>query len=246
MTMDRPCPIVFDLDGTLIDSAPDIHACVNAVLRQHQIAPLPLARVRSFIGGGVELLWTRIIAACGIEPVHRPALIAAFMARYHDATALTRMFADVLPVLGQLADAGHPLGICTNKPMGPTRTVLDHFGLARLFPVVVAGDSLAERKPHPAPLRLALEQLGAGGARPEALFVGDSGYDAHCAAALPVPFLLYTGGYLQEPLSELPHDAAFDRFEALPGLVAGLVAGMAGRLDSGPDVGMAAGRGPVA
>ncbi|MGC5098467.1 hypothetical protein ACPXA0_26055, partial [Escherichia coli] len=82
--------------GTLIDSAPDIHACVNAVLRQHQIAPLPLARVRSFIGGGVELLWTRIIAACGIEPVHRPALIAAFMARYHDATALTRLFPGVI------------------------------------------------------------------------------------------------------------------------------------------------------
>ncbi|WP_231559056.1 HAD hydrolase-like protein [Paracoccus sp. PAMC 22219] len=168
MTMDRPCPIVFDLDGTLIDSAPDIHACVNAVLRQYQIAPLPLARVRSFIGGGVELLWTRIIAACGIEPVHRPALIAAFMARYHDATALTRMFPGVIEAVGQLADAGHPLGICTNKPMGPTRSVLQHFGLDRLFPVVVGGDSLPQRKPDPAPLRLALQMLGVEGNAPRA------------------------------------------------------------------------------
>ena len=61
-----PCPIVFDLDGTLIDSAPDIHACVNAVLRQNRLAPLGQDRVRSFIGGGVDLLWTRIIAALRI------------------------------------------------------------------------------------------------------------------------------------------------------------------------------------
>lgn len=249
LTVRHPCPIVFDLDGTLIDSAPDIHACINAVLRQHDVASLSLARVRSFIGGGVELLWTRVIAACGIDPVHRPALIAAFMARYHDATALTRLFPGVLPVLGQLADAGHPLGICTNKPMGPTRTVLAHFGLARLFPVVIAGDSLAQRKPHPAPLRLALDQLGATGTRPQALFVGDSGYDAHCAAALPVPFLLYAGGYLQEPLAELPHDAAFARFEELPRLVADHVVGLEADMRSGPGdgpaAGMADGRGPA-
>lgn len=219
MTMDRPCPIVFDLDGTLIDSAPDIHACVNAVLRQHQIAPLPLARVRSFIGGGVELLWTRIIAACGIEPVHRPALIAAFMARYHDATALTRLFPGVIEAVGRLADAGHPLGICTNKPMGPTRSVLQHFALDRLFSVVVGGDSLPQRKPDPAPLRLALQMLGVEGNAPRALYVGDSEFDANCAAAVPVPFLIYSGGYRMTPIADLPHHAAFDRFDDLPGLV---------------------------
>ncbi|WP_405405616.1 phosphoglycolate phosphatase [Paracoccus sp. Ld10] len=218
--MDTPCPIIFDLDGTLIDSAPDIHACVNAVLRQHQVPPLPLARVRSFIGGGVELLWTRIIAACGIEPAHRPALIAAFMARYHDATALTRLFPGVVEALGKLADAGHPLGICTNKPMGPTRVVLEHFGLASLFPVVVGGDSLPQRKPDPAPLRLALQLLGIEGDAPRALYVGDSEFDAHCAAAVPVPFLIYSGGYRMTPIADLPHRAAFDHFENLPGLVA--------------------------
>lgn len=222
--MHEPCPIVFDLDGTLIDSAPDIHACVNAVLRDHDVPLLPLARVRSFIGGGVELLWTRVIAACSIDPVHRPMLIAAFMARYHDATSLTRLFPGVIEALGQLAEAGHPLGLCTNKPMAPTRVVLEHFGLSQLLPVVVGGDTLPQRKPDPAPLRLALAQLGATGDHPRALYVGDSEFDAHCAASVPVPFLIYSGGYRMTPIADLPHQAVFDHFEDLTGLVAGAVA----------------------
>ncbi|QBX34548.1 phosphoglycolate phosphatase [Paracoccus liaowanqingii] len=217
--MTRPCPIVFDLDGTLIDSAPDIHACVNAVLREHGLPLLTLDRVRSFVGGGVEVLWTRVMAACAIDPVQRPALIAAFMTRYHDATALTRLYPGALEALGLLADAGHPLGLCTNKPMAPTRVVLEHFGLSRLLPVVVGGDSLPQRKPDPAPLRLALAQLGATGDRPRALYVGDSEFDAHCAAAVPVPFLIYSQGYRMTPIADLPHQAVFDRFDQLPGLI---------------------------
>ena len=218
------CPIIFDLDGTLIDSAPDIHACVNAVLRQHQVPPLPLPRVRSFIGGGVELLWSRIIAACQIDPVHRPTLIAGFMARYHDATALTRVFPGVVEALGALADAGHPLGICTNKPLVPTRHVLEHFGLAHLLPVVIGGDSLPQRKPDPAPLRLAFQQFGCDPAAPRGLFVGDSEFDAHCAAAVPVPLLLYSGGYRMTAIEDLPHQAVFDRFDQLPDLVGAAIA----------------------
>lgn len=220
MTMARPCPIVFDLDGTLIDSAPDIHACVNAVLRQYHVAPLPLPRVRSFIGGGVELLWSRVMAACRIDPAHRSELVAAFMARYHDATAMTRLFPGVTEALGHLADLGHPMGICTNKPMAPTRHILNHFGLARIFPVVVGGDTLPQRKPDPAPLRLALSQLGADGDRPHAIYVGDSEFDASCAAAVPVPFLIYSAGYRMTPIAQLPHHAAFDHFDGLAGLVA--------------------------
>ena len=140
-----PCPVIFDLDGTLIDSAPDIHACVNAVLRQNGIAPLSLDRVRSFVGGGVDMLWTKIIAALRIDPAHKSDLIASFMARYHHGTALTQLFPGVVEALGTLADRGHPLGICTNKPLGPTLAILDHFGMAALFAHVIGGDSLPEK-----------------------------------------------------------------------------------------------------
>lgn len=215
MSSSGPCPIVFDLDGTLIDSAPDIHACVNTVLRSHDIPLLSLQRVRSFIGGGVELLWTRIMGATRVDPVHRPILIAAFMARYHDATALTRVFPGAIEALGQLADAGHPLGICTNKPAGPTTMILDHFGLSPLVSAVICGDSLPQKKPHPAPLIAAFDRLG--GQR--GIFVGDSEFDAHCAAAVPVPFLLFSGGYRMTPIHELPHLAAFDEFSRLPTLI---------------------------
>lgn len=214
-----PCPVVFDLDGTLIDSAPDIHACVNAVLRQNGQDALTLDRVRSFVGGGVDMLWMHIIAALRLDPAAKSDLIASFMSRYHEATALTRLFPGAAEALGLLADRGYPLGICTNKPLGPTRAILDHFGIAHLFGQIVGGDSLPQRKPDPAPLRAALQGLGADPLHPRAVYVGDSEFDASCAAAVPVPFLLYTRGYRRSPVQDLPHRAAFDDFAALPGLV---------------------------
>ncbi|RMC32988.1 phosphoglycolate phosphatase [Paracoccus alkanivorans] len=214
-----PCPVVFDLDGTLIDSAPDIHACVNAVLREFHVPPLTLDQVRSFIGGGVELLWKKIVAATHTDPGKQQDMLAAFMARYHTATSLTRLFPNVEETLGILADRGHPLGICTNKPLRPTEAILDHFGIRALFGHIIGGDSLAEKKPDPAPLRAALAGLGAHPEAPQAVFVGDSEFDAACAAAVPVPFVIYSHGYRQTPIDQLPHLAAFDDFTALLGLI---------------------------
>ncbi len=214
-----PCPIVFDLDGTLIDSAPDIHACVNAALREHGYGPLSLHQVRGFIGGGVDLLWQRIGAALRIDPVDKRDVMASFMARYQVATTLTRMFPGVPETLGLLADRGHPLGICTNKPMSATRHVLAHFGIETLFGAVIGGDSLPSRKPDPAPLRACLAGLGAHPERPEAILVGDSEFDAQCAAAAGVPLMLFTGGYRGGRIEDLPHLVAFGDFAALPGLI---------------------------
>lgn len=214
-----PCPVVFDLDGTLIDSAPDIHACVNTVLHEYRIAPLSLDRVRSFIGGGVEILWQKVTRATEADPALMRDMLASFMTRYHSATSLTRLFPNVEEALGALADRGHPLGICTNKPLGPTKAILDHFGIGHLFGQIVGGDSLPEKKPHPAPLRTALTGLGAHPEKPAALYVGDSEFDANCAAAVPVPFLIFSRGYRQTPVEQLVHQAAFDDFADLPGLI---------------------------
>ncbi|CAM3202075.1 phosphoglycolate phosphatase [Paracoccus aminovorans] len=214
-----PCPVVFDLDGTLIDSAPDIHASVNAVLRLRGVRPLTLDQVRGFIGGGVDLLWRRVIGATALPVEAHRDLVASFMTRYHEATGLTRLYPNAVEALGILADRGYPLGLCTNKPMAPTRAVLEHFGIAGLFGVVIGGDSLPQRKPDPAPLRAAFLALGADPETPRGLYVGDSEFDEECARNAGIPFLLYTRGYRKLPVDRMLHRASFDDFARLPLLV---------------------------
>lgn len=210
--------VVFDLDGTLIDSAPDIHALANRVLAQWGAEPITGAQARDFIGNGAGVFVARMRAARGIGDDQQAPMLAAFMGGYHGAVGLTVPYPGVAAALDALAVAGHALGVCTNKPAEPARAVLRHLGLLDRFGVVVGGDSLPVTKPDPAPLRATLEALPPG----EAVFVGDSEVDAATAEAAGVPFLLFTEGYRKSPVAALPHAAAFDRWDDLPGLVAGL------------------------
>lgn len=206
--------VLFDLDGTLVDSAPDIHAGVNAVLGEEGVPDLPFATVRGFIGGGVPVLMDRVIAATGLPALRHADLCARFIARYeHDPGELTRPYDGAEAALDALAHL--PLGLCTNKPEGPTRSLLSALGWADRFRVIVGGDTLAVRKPDPAPLVEAIARIGGG----PVLFVGDSEVDAATAHAAGVPFLLFTGGYRSTPVAELPHRAAFDDWAGLPALV---------------------------
>lgn len=210
--------VIFDLDGTLIDSAPDIHATANEVLTLHGFPQLSLAQVRGFVGRGVPHLVARLIEASGEDsdgPLHAD-MVREFNARYVDAVTLTVLYPGVREALEALAAAGHPLAICTNKPVAPTEAVLSHFGLLPLFSAVIGGDSLATRKPDPAPLHQAHFLLG----RPPALFVGDSEIDAETAQRAEFGFALYTEGYRKTPVQDLPHDVAFNDFVMLPGIVA--------------------------
>jgi len=208
--------LVFDLDGTLVDSAPDIRAVANGVLVAEGAEPLTLAETRRFVGSGAPAFVTRMREARGLPGAAQERMLAMFLEGYEGATALSTLFPGVLDALAVLAKRGHPMGLCTNKPIGPTRAVLAHFGLAGRFATVVGGDSLPERKPDPAPLRAAFDGLGA----PPGAFVGDSEIDAEAARRAALPFLLFTGGYRQGPVEDLPHTAAFDHFDALPALVA--------------------------
>ncbi len=210
--------IVFDLDGTLVDSAPDIRAVASAVLEAEGAPGLSLAETRAFIGNGAPVFVQRMIAARGLpgDDATRARLLGAFLARYDSALGLTRLYPGAAAALAALAAAGHALGLCTNKPAGPTRALLAHLGLAGTFAAVVCGDTLPRRKPDPAPLRHCLAALGA----PGGLFVGDSEVDAETAARAGLPFVLFTSGYRKTPVAAIAHAAAFDDHALLPGLIA--------------------------
>ena len=211
-------PLIFDLDGTLVDSAPDIHAAVNRMLADAGEPPLSPETVRSFIGNGVPTLITRVIHARGHAPdaTRQADWERTFLLHYEaDSATLTTLYPGVFAALQALAALGHPLALCTNKPEAPARHILDAFGLTPLFPTLIGGDSLPTRKPDPAPL------LAATGGHP-ALFVGDSEVDAETALAARVPFLLFTEGYRKSPVEALPHADRFAHFDELPALVARL------------------------
>ena len=216
-------PMIFDLDGTLIDSAPSIHKVANEVLALKGLPPLSFSQIRSFIGNGVGVLVNRTLAASGVadDPDLHAWMVAEFSARYECEHSLTTLYPGAREALAALAEAGHPLALCTNKPLGPTRSALSHFGLADFFPVVVAGDSLPQRKPDPAPLLHAASQIGP--ARP--IFVGDSEVDAETASRAAIPFALFTGGYRQTPVEQIPHAAAFETLTGLPALIVDLSRG---------------------
>lgn len=212
--------VIFDLDGTLIDSVPDIHASANRAF-----APLgqsfSRAEVQGFVGRGAPNLISRLAQSRGLPGTGAAFddLLARFLEIYEQSHGLTALYPGVLTALDDLARTGARLGVCTNKPIGPTRAVLGHFGLG-CFAAVVGGDSLPVKKPDPAPLLHALDLLGGG----PVIFVGDSEVDAETAQAARVPFLLFTEGYRKTPVEALPHQAAFADFADLPGLVAGISA----------------------
>ena len=180
--------IVFDLDGTLVDSAPDLQAVANTLLSQRGLTPITLDQTRSFIGQGVVVFVARLRAARNLPDSEQAPLLADFMARYEQAVTLTLIYPHVAETLANLQAAGHRLGLCTNKPLQPALALLRHLKLEHHFTKVVAGDSLPTHKPDPAPLLAAFDMGGTG---PD-LYVGDSEVDAETAQRAGVPLLLFT------------------------------------------------------
>jgi len=205
-------PIVFDLDGTLIDSAPDLHAaCVKMLARENAPAP-SLQTVTSYIGNGVPKLVERAMKTARIPKAQHGRLVRSFMQFYNqDPATLTTLYPNLLPLLDALIAKGHRLAVCTNKPEAPARLILDELGIEFYFDVVVGGDTLEQKKPDPAPLLHVLKLMGTD----TCLYVGDSEVDAETAERAKLPMALFTKGYRKVPVNKLPHDFAFDDFAAL-------------------------------
>lgn len=205
---------VFDLDGTLIDSAADIHAAGNAVLAAEGLPPVSLEMSRNFVGNGAGVYIQRLIGACGLvaDPVLEARMYRRFLEGYETAVGLTTLYSGVEQALRELRADGWVLAICTNKPVAPARAVLAHFGLLDSFAAIFGGDSLPQRKPDPAPLLATIAALG----HPQTLFVGDSEVDAECATRAGIDFALFTEGYRKTPVAQMPHQVSFADFADLP------------------------------
>lgn len=213
--------IVFDLDGTLIDSVPDLAAAVNTMLAEEGVPALDLETVMSFVGNGLPRLVELVIGHCGLPVERHGELTQRTLEHYQRApTAQTLIYPGVLDMLATLLEEGHVLGICTNKPEAAARQVLDNLNLTRFFSVIIGGDTLPQRKPDPRPLHHAFAALNAR----QRIYVGDSEVDADTAQRANVPFLLFSEGYRKSPTSEIPHDRVYSDSADLPALVADLTA----------------------
>lgn len=201
--------IVFDLDGTLIHSAPDLQLASNEALKAIGRAPLDLATIISFIGDGVEKLVWRCLDATGgnNETLQREVLVHFLEVYSKNMTTYTRPYAGVVKALEQFRSNGVKLGICTNKPTEPARMICEKLNIAHYFDVILGAEPGQAKKPDPVSLATSIEALGSD---PEhALYVGDSSIDFQTARNASVPFRLFSGGYLNAPLPDL-HKA--DRF----------------------------------
>lgn len=214
--------LVFDLDGTLVDSAPDLQAAVNLMLEEERLEPLGLATVTGFIGHGLPILVDRVMQARGMDRDRFGQVLARVNEIYaHSATERTVAYPNVEATLKQLHGLGFGLGVCSNKPLALAQRVLDGVGIGRFFGAVIGGDSLPVKKPDPAPLRAAFEALGAR----QGLFVGDSEVDAQTAINASTGFALHSEGYRKAEIAAIPHDYKFADFRALPGIAETAIAG---------------------
>jgi phosphoglycolate phosphatase len=221
-----PLTILFDLDGTLVDTAPDLLASLNAVLTRVGHRPVVPGELRNMVGHGVKALFERAFGETGtpVSPEQLAEYTAEFLEHYRANIARnSRPFPNVPETLKRLADAGAKLGVCTNKPQELTDLLLAQLDLARHFGAVYGGGKAGRSKPDP---RHVLELVDALNGTPErTVMVGDSTVDVTAARAAQIPVIVMSYGYTQVAARELGADAVADDFSALPELISRLAKG---------------------
>lgn len=195
--------VVFDLDGTLIDSAGDIQSAANRMLADIPRPPLDRETIIRFVGRGVDFLVGRVLDHAGVAAgeCELREHLAAFR-RYYAAslTGQTRLYPGVEALLDLLFSRGITLGVCTNKPEGPARDICDDLGISPYIGAIVGGDTLPFKKPDPRPLLHVIGLLGSTEA--ETIYVGDSDTDYLTAKAAGVPFVFFERGYQRDMIPD--------------------------------------------
>lgn len=213
MSMPIPRAVVFDLDGTLVDTAPDLAAALNAALEAVDRPAQSLSTVRTLIGHGTRTMLTKALSATGgSSPSLLDAAYPVLVQHYADHICdHSRPYDGAEVALDSLVRQGIRLALCTNKPERLALALIEALGWRNRFDAVVGGDTLSVSKPNPAPLHRAI--TGAGGGM--AVFVGDSIIDVQTAAAAGVPCIAVSFGFADRPASMLGADFVIDHFREL-------------------------------
>ncbi len=218
--------IVYDLDGTLADTAGDLMAALNAILGREGLAPLPIANGRSMVGGGARALIDRGFAASGrtLDPQKLEALFGDFLAHYNAHIAdLTQLYPGVETALAAFARAGWRQAVCTNKMEGSAKLLIERLGVAERFAFICGQDTFGVGKPDPTPL---IKTIAAcGGVNERAIVVGDSATDIKTARAAGLPVIAVDYGYTATPVAELGPDRVISHIDELAKACAALLTG---------------------
>jgi phosphoglycolate phosphatase len=212
-----PCTVVFDLDGTLIDSAPDLITTLNVVLVDAGLRPVAYADGRTMVGGGARVMVERGLKANGrvLPPADVDRMARDFIAHYADHIAVhSQPFPGVEAALDQLTANGCRLAVCTNKLEGLSVRLLDAFKLTTWFRAICGADTFGVSKPDPKILRGTIERAGGDPAR--SIMIGDSMTDIATARAAGVPVIAVDFGYTDVPVETLKPDRVVSAFAEVP------------------------------
>jgi phosphoglycolate phosphatase len=212
--------VVFDLDGTLVDSAPDLVATLNTVFAHEGLPPVPYYTARNLVGGGARSLIERSLRAEGrsLATTEIDRLVKEFIEYYASHIAdRSRPFPALEAALDELGAAGCRLAVCTNKLEWLSVRLLDALGLSKRFVAVCGADTFGLRKPNPDFLRRTIAR--AGGELTHAVMVGDSISDIATARAARVPIIAVDYGYTETPVAELGADRMISALTELPSAV---------------------------
>lgn len=216
--------IIFDLDGTLVDTAPDLAAALNAVLVAEGLAPVSPSDLRHLVGHGVRAMFEHALlrTSADVGSERMANLTEQFLTYYRTNIAKSsKPFPRVPETLDRLATTGAGLGVCTNKAHDLTELLLNELSLTRHFPAVVGGGRTPYNKPDPRHVLAVMKALNGNCRR--AVFVGDSVIDVQAARAAEIPVIAMSYGYTPVPAHELGADAVLDDFAELPDTISRLI-----------------------